>query len=656
MTRSTHRSPSAPAGWSTWDVAAWRASASRRAPGRPRRRPGVDLGKEDAGDEDNHSPPLRHLRFARNASSLFSVGILHGEGQLYRWKNGKPEALGVVSHEADATSLATLSVDDEGTARGFVADTTKFWRSFEWREGSPTKYFDLPTGDGGRTLIAAFAGKHGFALGHDSYETSDGGKTWAHVLAPSSLAVVTMCSPQACVATHDVSELVGGYRIGWDEVSGKAPEKAKESPPPQYAKPLRCATKDAWVALGNGSIPTVGNVGHGATRWMLPVRANGAVSLVSNNRADAPTKTSSALLIDAPSAKYAMATTETYAQEGGFVAVRYATVNVSSVGTGKKKKVTHLPPFDVTVAWLRDGTTKAFKATPTPLGLLTGEVSNHDHEGPTYLPELVTLGPKGVYFHPQVEPSDDPRPLYLLRDDGKSETSNLPNTGKGRPFQVTVANAPMTVVWSGTSGTFVGGVEGRPNVVWSVTAGLPRSTATVDLFDFGGKPTFVTTFHGGGYPPSAWATPVGTGADLLPSTPIATQKSLGDVPKACDAASFADTKAIEFNAPYVHGSRHPLVVEIDGIAQVLATEHMRVRVNSSGDACVVAMFAGRTSEESDEDALVVLAFPEDLANAVLFRTTEGVGAIPRLSMRPLECGYVAAPLPPELAGATGFEP
>lgn len=620
----------------------------------------VDLAKEEGGD-DEESAPLRHLRFARSGSTLYSVGIVRGEGQLYRWKNGQPEALGVVSHEADATSLATLSVDDDGTARGFVADNTSGWHSFEWHEGVPTKYYDLPTGEGGRALVAAFGGRHGFAVGHDAFETSDGGKTWAHVLAPSSLSIVTMCSAQACVAAKGAGDWVGGYRIGWEEVSGKAPEKPKETAPPQYAKPLRCATKDSWIPLGNGSIPTVGNLGHGATRWILPVRSNGAVSLVSNNRGDPPTKTSSVLLLDAPSSKYAIATTETYAQDGGFVAVRYASTNSSATGAGKKRKVALVPPVDVAVAWFHDGGPKVFKGTVPPLSVLSGDVHNSDYVGPTYVPELITLASKGVYFHPQVDPSDangDARPLYFLRDDGKSDTSNLPTVGGGRPYQVNAGGTPMTLVGSSSVAHFVASIEGRPNVVWSVSAGLPRSAAAVDLLDFGGKPTFVTTFHGGGYPPSAWATPVGTGADMLASTPLATQKSLGDVPKACDAASFADTKAVEYNAPFVHGSRHPVVVEVDGVAQVLATEHMRVRVNGNGDACVVAMFAGRTTEESDEDSIVVFAFPDDIANAMVFRTTAGSGTstIPRLSMRPLECTYVTAPLPPELTGADGFEP
>lgn len=618
----------------------------------------VELGKAD-DDEDDEGTPLRHLCFARNGTTLYSVGITQSEGQLYRWKNGKPEALGVIAHEADASSIATLSIDDDGTARGFVSDTTAFWRSFEWKEGTPTKYYDLPGEDREtRALVAAFGGKHGFAVGRAAYETADGGKTWARVLAPSSLTVVTMCSPQACVAVKASDDLGGGYRIGWDDVSGKPPEKPKEPPAPQYAKPLRCTSKDGWVQLGNGSIPSIANVGHGATRWVLPVRSNGAVSLVANNRGDAPTKTTSSVLIDAPSAKYAVATTETYAQEGGFVAVRYASVKVVSQGTGKRKKDVPVPPVDVTVSWSRDGIAKIFKAAPPPLTTLTGEIHNSDYDGATWLPELISLRPGGVYFHPQVDLDSDARPLYLLRDDGKTETSTLPALGSGRPTQLSLGGTAMTLVGSSTGGVFTGVIDGRPNVVWSVSAGLPRAAAAVDLFDFGGKPTFVMTMHGSGYPPTAWAIPVGTNADLLPPTALPTQKTVGDVPKACDAAAFADPKAYEFNAPYVHGSRHPVVVEVDGVAQVLASEHMRIRVLPSGDACVVAMFAGRTTDESDGDSLAVLAFPDDIANAMLFRTTAGVGStsIPRLSMRPLECTYVTAPLPPELSGADGFEP
>lgn len=619
--------------------------------------PWVELGKAD--DDDDESTPLRHLRFARNGTALYSVGITQSEGQLYRWKNGKPEALGVIAHEADASSIATLSIDDDGTARGFVSDTTAFWRSFEWRDGTPTKYYDLPGEDrDSRALVAAFGGKHGFAVGHAAYETIDGGKTWAKVLAPSSLSVVTMCSMQACVAAKASDDLIGGYRIGWDEVSGKAPDKPKEPPAPQYSKPLRCTSKDGWIQLGNGSIPSIANVGHGATRWVLPVRSNGAVSLVSNGRGDAPTKTTSTVLIDAPSAKYAVATTETYAQEGGFVAVRYASVKVASQGTGKKKKDVPVPPIDVTVTWSRDGVAKIFKGVPPPLSVLTGEIHNNDYDGATWLPELISLRSGGVYFHPQVDLDSDARPLYLLRDDGKTETTTLPALGAGRPTQLSLGGTAMTLVGSSSNTVFTGVIDGRPNVVWSVSAGLPRSIAAIDLFDFGGKPTYVMTMHGGGYPASAWAIPVGTNADLLPPTALPTQKSIGDVPKACDATALADPKAVEFNAPYVHGSRHPVVVEVDGVAQVLASEHMRIRVLPSGDACVVAVFAGRTTDESDEDALAVLAFPDDIANAMLFRTTAGVGSssIPRLSMRPLECTYVSAPLPPELSGADGFEP
>ena len=615
-----------------------------------------NLGKGEGNDDDeDDDAPLRHLRFTRTGGTLYSVGITGTEAQLYRWKNGQPEALVVISHEADGEELPTLSMDDDGTARGFVPDTTDYYRTFEWHDGSPVKYLDLPS-----STRAVFSGKHGFAVNTSlggAFETSDGGRTWAPVLAPSSLQFVTMCSANACVAAQGVNDPIGGYRIGWDGVSGHAAEKPKENAP-QFAKPLRCATKDAWVSIGTGALPSVGNVGHGTARWVLPVRNNGAVSLLSNKRGDPPTKTSSVVLMEPAAAKYTATATVTLAQGGGFVAVRYASVR------DPKNHARQLGSVNVSLAWLRDGATKVVKATPPPVSALSKDGKDADYDGATYLPELVTLGPKGVYFHPRLHDDDirdsegnalQSTPLYLLRDDGKTESGQLPEVDDGEPWHGTVGDATMTLVAIDSSGNFAGAIDGRPKLLWSVSAGLPSTAATVELFGFGGKPTVVTTFRGDGYPPTAWATPLGTGADMLPSTPLATQKSLGDEPKACDAASFADPKAYEYDAPYVRGSRHPVVVDIDGIAQVLATEYLRVRVNASGDACAVTMSARRATSVRDDNNYVVLAYPDDIANAMLFRATKGSGVLPQLSMRPLECGYVAGPLPPELKGAPGFE-
>jgi hypothetical protein len=82
---------------------------------------------------------------------------------------------------------------------------------------------------------------------------------------------------------------------------------------------------------------------------------------------------------------------------------------------------------------------------------------------------------------------------------------------------------------------------------------------------------------------------------------------------------------------------------------------MRVRVTASGEACAVTMSARRATTVRDDSNYVVLAYPDDIANAMLFRATKGSGVLPQLAMRPVDCAYVSGPLPPELKGASGFE-
>ncbi len=612
----------------------------------------------DTADEDGQA------RFASNPSQslTYSLGTHDGEAFLYRWRTGSAvrEPVGRIAASVDAQS-ATLSLDDDGTVRGFVrAGSTP--TSFTYKEGGSIATATL----GIAATRAAFAEKHGLALVSDrgeskAYESLDGGKTWGRVPSPALVGNVEACSTFGC-------ETDRGVRWGWDAPAGTADGTqggALATARASYARPLRCSAKDRWIPLGGGNLPNVSDVDHGAARWVLPTRdKNGKIALLVSKRGEPTTKTTSVALLGTPPAAPTFGSgTVVHVQADGTVVVRYS-YKRARTGLGRYN------PVDAQLAWYRDATGKVVHQSVSknpPFRVNHDPQGSYDRDaqpGHTDLPEIVALAPKGVYFRPPVnyvESDSDtasPKllPLALLRDDGKIEKLRWPESAEDESGTAFVTSVDGTTVLLGRNPESVSALampDGK-RTFYSVLGGLGDDDGAVDLLSLGGKPAFAATLRD---PSRAWILGLQSDPDLGPAQPIATQKSLGDVPKACDGAMSNDPKAYRVDAPWVLGSRRPVVVDSDGVAIVLATDRAEIRGEvgtSKVDACVAAFDATVPSQDGDND-YGALVFPDDLAHSLLFRADTAAWPA-TVSVRTMECQYQAGPLPEELEDVEGFKP
>ena len=188
---------------------------------------------------------------------------------------------------------------------------------------------------------------------------------------------------------------------------------------------------------------------------------------------------------------------------------------------------------------------------------------------------------------------------------------------------------------------------------YSVLGGLGDDDGAVDFVTVGGKTALAATLRD---PARAWLVGLKSDPELGTATPIATQKSLGEIPKACDGAPASDPNAFRFDAPWVLGSRRPVVVDADGVAVVLATDRAEIRGEAGKpDACVAAFDAIVPSQDGDFD-YAALVFPDDLGHSLLFRANTSSAWPAPVAVRTMECQYQAGPLPQELEQVEGFTP
>jgi len=597
------------------------------------------------------------MRFATSASQslTYSIGMRDKEAFLFKWKSGSavPEPIGRIAATIDEQT-ATLTLDDDGTVRGF-ARSGKDALAFTYKDGGTisTTQLTIPAYRG------AFAGVHGFAVGtgpdSKAWESLDGGKTWGEVATPAFLGAIQSCSTYGCVTDR-------GVRWGWDAPSTSDAGKLVGKADFQYARPLRCSAKDRWIEIGAGNLPTIANVDHGASRWVLPTRdKNGKVALLLSKRGDPTTKTTSvAMMGPAPAAPTFGAGTVAHVQDGGVVAVRYS-YKRARTGPGRYN------PVDAQLAWFRDGSGKVFHQSVSknpPFRV------NHDPQGsydrdqqPSYaeLPEVIALAAKGVYFHPPSYVEEDDAtgqnkrvPVMLLRDDGKIEKIRTPDNldeNNGTSFVATIDGTTTLLGRNPESFTTTTLPDGK-RTFYSVLAGLGDDDGAVDLVTLAGKPAFAATLRD---PARAWLVGLKADPELGAATAIPTQKSLGDVPKACDGAMPSDPNAWRVDEPYVLGSRRPVVVDIDGVATVLATGRAEIRGEAGKpDACVAAFDAAIPSQDGDAD-YAALVFTDDLGHSLLFKANTTTWPAP-VSVRTMECQYQSGPLPEELEQVDGFTP
>lgn len=608
---------------------------------------------------DLPSDDTKWVRFAVNASSgnVFAIQSDGEDARLLRFRPGTttPEDLGIVGQNSDFAAT-TLSYDDDGTVHGFVRKSDKR-AGFTFKEGAGLGLVTLPA-DANRV---ALAGIHGLAQSSrkstEGYETVDGGKTWGKVVLPEFVNDIDFCNERGCLLDR-------GIRMGWDAPAPMVDPPATKADKAAYMKPLRCSAKDHWVVVGGGWYPDVDAVDHGQSRWVMPTRtSDGTIALALNKRGDPIVKTTSVSMFG-PSPgppKFGSGTTM-HVQQGGVVALRY------SYPRGQKG-LGRLNPVDANVAWYRDATGRVSRGAVAKIAPFRVNKDPTGETGPTLpyrsIPEVLSLGDKGVYFRPPAFDGEDdyddngnekPKaatPIYLLRDDARIDKLKFPlDDPDGDDAHVVMIDGSPTLVASSSESWNMYYLNEGKLQTWSVMGGLDSDAAPVSVGVLGGKPIFVATTRS---PGRSFGIAMKNDSELPASIALATQKSLGDTPKGCDGAPTGDPGTLVFAAPYTNGSRRPVVIDVDGVGHVLATKRAKVRqAQNARDACLAAFEANDDDSGAGDDFQYgALIFPDDLAHSIVFQAK--VADWPAvISARPMECAYTPGPLPEDLIGTDGF--
>jgi photosystem II stability/assembly factor-like uncharacterized protein len=597
--------------------------------------PFVDVGVP--GEDGDSDEAVRYVRVASHATQavVYALGVVADRVSLYQWAAGAPVPQRVAELGPRSPQTPSLSVDEDGTVRGVVPGDTP--TIFELVQGKLTQ---TPLGT---PLRSAFlAGRFGLGATMDGrvLETTDSGKTWLPVAAPSGVSVV-QCSTEGCATTR-------GIRAGWD---GKAAGGAAGSTAPPkhiFARGLKCTAKDAWVSLGGGQLPGVDHVDHAQLRWALPTRdAPGAVTLHTVKWGDAPLKTSRVPLTGpAPQPpKYGAATTM-HVQPQGVVVLRYSYLR-DRKGPGRYN------PVDMQAAWYRWANGKIARASLAQIAPF--RVNRDPQEGvfvtPPFAeaPEVLSLGPKGLWFRPPSFPDDEQWTLHHFRDDGKVERTK---TEEGRGAVLRAVDLGGNIGLVGLEGTELDLLSPADRKHFSYSL-LPGRDEVAEFLDVGGK-TFVAATLRGEASARAWAIPLAATPDLAVGLPLPTQASLGDVPKGCPAAPAGPTEA-RIVAPWSVGSRRPVLVDADGARLVMATGRAVLRAPALGqtDACAVAFEAAPPVSDDVDERYSALVFLDDPSSSVLFRAKGEPWPYP-VQARPMTCTFAQVPLPQALEDEDGF--
>ena len=561
-----------------------------------------------------------------------------------------------------------VSVDEAGVIYATAHDGAEWIVYTSDDEGQTVKARPISV----KADAVAMVGKRGFAYERKGkgWETSDGGVTWVPVAAPP---ISDSGIPDHAIACGTYGCFVGdrATRVGWGATDGGAAIDGIPAPAPAaYATPLKCTVEGNWSTLGALLNPPSGYEADLAagTRWIAikndPFKGSVSVIVGKGAGKDGKLETKEVSLFG-PAGKDTA--TDVKPQVEGVAAIRFSFKRETPA-----KGVTIAGPIvanqkvDVEVAWYAAATGKVFKATIRgagpldPRDVLAGSKDSAGHASAA----LLSMAQGGVHVRPfGTQPQ---APLYFVHEGGKVDRLSWPelpskdaNGGAILPrFDAVrvgnrsvvldiVANPGLQLVsaWSNDAGT---AWETR---VWGLWPELrntkPGEEVAWDFTYVTGRPALVAQWGGGGgVGPVAWAVPI-KASEVDPSEAIEmpTQKLLVDPPKACDAGALATPRIV---APFVRGSRHPVIVSGEGSELLLATSSA-VMHGSGKDACVTAFEATAAGSAGATYSAIVSA--DDLAHATLFRTGANGQEV---SARPMTCTLAPGPLPAALASVEGF--
>jgi photosystem II stability/assembly factor-like uncharacterized protein len=561
----------------------------------------------------------------------------------------------------------TISVDESGVVYATAHDGQDWIVYTSDDEGQTIKARALAV----KADAVAMVGKRGFAYDHKGkgWETADGGATWVPVAAPP---ISDGTTPDRTIACGTYGCFVGdrATRVGWGPGDGGAAIEGVAPPTgAAYSTPLKCNVEGAWSSLGpliNPPSAYEADAGAGA-RWMAikndPFKGGVSVVIGKAPGKDGKVETKEVTLFG-PAGKDTA--TDVKPQVEGVAAIRYAFKRETPAkGSTVAGPIIANQKVDVDVAWYVAATGKVFKATIRgagpldPRDVIAGSKDSAGHASAF----LLSMAQGGVHVRPFGTKAE--APLYFVHEGGKVDRLSWPElpskdaSGSAilpRPDAVRVGNRSVVLgvtgpglqlvsAWANDAGT---AWESRVWGLWPDLRGTrPGEEVAWDFTYVTNRPSIVAQWGGGGgVGPVAWAVPI-KASEVDPSEAIElpTQKLLADPPKACDAGALATPRIV---APYVRGSRHPLLISGEGNEVVLATA-AAVMHGSGKDACVTAFEA--TSTSGGTTSYTAIVSTDDLAHAALFKVgTNGQ----EVSVRSMTCTYAPGPLPTSLTTVEGF--
>lgn len=494
------------------------------------------------------------------------------------------------------------------------------------------------------------------------WESLDGGVTWdpAQVLpidlCPGDEAcdVPVRCSPHACVIGHEFTRIGWGRREQDDSALLLPPLRPLRGPTDRSLRtPIACTLEQApFRALpGVFAAPSAHDAAIGAADWYAvaedPNRASVTVYHARGGKLDAVR-----LLEPVPRPEeYAYSVLD---QIEGIAAVRF---RVPEAVPGKTKLT------DVEVAWddvlngrvgrarLADG------GEHVPGDYVVGRGRARRAE-----PDLVSIAEKGLYLRLHARSPGQPT-LYF---DGKGVESLPPVVwprderfpARGEMVHADGIHSPILLVGRGAA-VVRARLEGGKWAYDSFSTGMidPAAFGLAQLqsiaYVSGRAGLHLEVQDGMGSISRAAIFPFrATGAVVDAPVAVATQRTLGERPAACDAEQKKSTPRVV--AAVQPGTRHPVVVTDAALGPRSLVTGFAVLHGTERDPCAVAFEALSVATEgappSRESALILL---DDLEHSVLFRVA-GEREMARIEHRHMSCRFdPTLEVPLEIRRTTG---
>lgn len=572
----------------------------------------------------------------------------------------------------------SVSTDDAGDA--FVlASSGRRWLSYTSAdEGVSLKAKLLPF----EASSAALAGKRGLAYdaGGAAYETLDGGVVWTKVAAPQVGAgedTTLECGDYGCLLGSRAT------RVGWDLKGAsdvKPFEEKAAGKKTVAATPLKCAPQGGWVTFAASSRPSIFEADFAEkTRWYALTRDvtkgtvagvvpsfEGKVDPKADPKVDARKLEAKELAVLAPQTKDVAVYSMT--QNGAIATLQYAFKRDTPAKPGAYSAITPKQSVDLEVSFWHAATGKIVRGTIKGAGPLDPSrdlLERRDQPSDARV-ALMTAGPGGVLVRPFASATAD-SVAYFVGEGGKVDKLAWPElptrdarganlwlryetarVGKRTLlYGMSSSHAQVLMAWANEAGT---NWETRTWGLFPEVEGAPND-ATIRLLHGAATPTLAVFSGNGASPlgPLGFATPLAAGEpDPISSFALPTQRSLGDG-RACDKAGLAGPRVV---APYSRGTRHPVLIDLDGVELLLATNQATLHVPPAGGDGCLGMWEATPPVWRSGDQFNALVPLDDLGHSVLFRSTSKSS---EQQARVLSCTLSKeTPVPASLNNVDGF--